>query len=330
VATKPRNIIPATALALSFGAIAIAWCGAAEAKTGLVPVVAEGELGLKMAQKVERAAIKALMRNGVNPPRPAALLPHLDLASPTDPPTTAQCVAAGEALNLDIVVVIRVRPWADAVETEMRVVVVETRKEYLYAVHEDAAYMPREVGELVADVFGNIRAWNADLIDVEHAQGRDEDKLYGRYLGDAGPQASTFAQYAYDRAERGRNVSLGLGIAIPTILAAATVWFGIATRGVWENRIADPGDSEYGVIIWFADMAIIAARVIVVLVLVVGAAATAVSVAISTLMYKRHEKEMNRLSTLVSGASAEPPPVSWNVAPYLSPEGGGLALDLQF
>jgi hypothetical protein len=325
-----RTTVPATALALSFGAIAIAWSGVAEAKTGLAPVVAEGDLGLKMAQKVERQAFKALVRNGVNPPKPATLLPYFGLGSPTDPPTTAQCVAAGEALGLDIVVVIRVRPWADAVESEMRVVVVETGKEYLYAVHEDAAYMPREVGALVADVFGNIRAWNADLIDVERALGRDEDKLYGRYLGEAGPQASTFAQYAYDRAEQRRNVSLGLGIALPIVLASATVWFGIASRGVWENRIADPGDSEYGVIIWFADMAIIAARVVVVLVLVVGAAATAVSVAISTLMYKRHEKEMNRLRPLLSGASAETPPISWNVAPYVSPEGGGLALDLRF
>jgi hypothetical protein len=311
-------------------AISIAWCGAAEARTGLAPVVADGELGLKMAQKIERVAFKALVRNGVNPPRPTTLLPYLDLASPTDPPTTAQCVAAGEALNLDIVVVIRVRPSGDAMESEMRVVVVETRKEYLYAVHEDAAYMPREVGELVAAVLGNIRAWDADLIDVEHALGRDEDKLYGRYLADAGPQASTFAQYAYDRAEQRRNVSLGLGIAIPIVLASATVWFGIATRGIWKDKISDTGDSEYSVLIWFADMAIIAARVVVVLVLFIGAAATAASAAISAVLYKKHEKEMNRLRPLLSGASAEPPPISWNVAPYVSPEGGGLALDLRF
>jgi len=305
-------------------AIASSWCGASAARTGLAPVVAEGGFGLKMAQKVERAALRALTIQGVNPPKPATLAPHLGLASSTDPPSTAQCVAAGEALGLDVVVVIRVRQSAagDA-ESELRVVVVETGKEYLYHVRSPASLAPSEVRALVYDVFGPIRIWEGDLIDVEHALGRDMDRLYARFMA-RGRQTGSFAEYMYNRAERRKHVSLALAITLPTLIAGATVAFGVGTRGIWIDEESDNVDDCFTCGI--GDILIVVARVAVVLGIVIGTGGAIASGVGGHLAYSDRKKEMTRLRPLL----AEPPPVSWHVAPYASPEGGGLALDLRF
>ena len=319
----PKQVL----LAFCAFAIAVVLCGAAEARTGLVPVVVEGGLGLELGEDVQHTALRTLAKHGVNPPEPWALLPHLGLANPTDPPTTAQCIAAGGALGLDVVAIIRVRPSAAGMEAEMRVVVVETRKEYRYSTTSDIRHALRAVHDLVTLVFEDLRAWDTDLLDVEHALGRDRDRLYVRYLASDG-QAGSFAGYMYDRAERRKHLSLALAITVPTLIAGATVAFGVGTRGIWINEESDNEDDCFTCGI--GDILIGVARVAVVLGIAIGTAGAILSGVGAGFSHFMRKKEMERLRPLLSGARADPPPVSWQIAPYASPEGGGLALDLRF
>ena len=80
---------------------AVSWCGVADARIGLAPVVAEGNAPPYLARDVEKTAYHLLTRQGKNPPSPGELLSALGLPAPTDIPTTEQCVAAGAALGLD-------------------------------------------------------------------------------------------------------------------------------------------------------------------------------------------------------------------------------------
>jgi hypothetical protein len=331
VATKPGNIFPATALACGAVAIAVAWCGAAEAKTGLAPVVAEGGLGLKVARKAERAALKILAKHGVNSPAPATIEAKLGLAGPTDPPTTAQCVAAGRALGLDVIVALRLRPTGDLVEVEVRVVVVDSGTEHVYTANDDAAHVPRAVQNLVLAVFDDVRTWDTELVDVERALGRDEDKPYARWLADDDSEKGTFARYMHDRAARRRNASVVVGIALPILVASATVWFGYATRGIWRDLQHNEEDDD-GVCIacGLGDILLGVARVGVVIGYVAGIALTLVSAAVPIAIYGHRTREMARLRPLLTDEAAEPPAIVWSFAPYASPEGAGLALDLRF
>jgi hypothetical protein len=128
-------------------------------------------------------------------------------------------------------------------------------------------------------------------------------------------------------------VSAGFGVALPVLLAGATVWFGVGTRGIWDDPHENDGDEDDEVGVCFicgiGDILIGFARVMVVVGYVAGAALTVVSVAVPILIYQSRKREMSRLHPLLKG-EPEDEPISWHLAPWASPHGGGLALDLRF
>jgi hypothetical protein len=313
-------------------AVVMAWCGLAEARVGLARVVCEGSPpSRKLAQRVEDAAMQALSLHGATPPPPAEFMPSLHLAQPTDSPTAAQCVSAGRMLHLDAVVVILISRETRMVESEVRIVVTGTGEEYLYAVRETTARTPRRVGALLDDIFGDVRAWDDDLARVERALGKDEDRLFARYARSEDAGRKPFPRYAYDRAERRRNLSLGLGLAFSAVIATGTALLGVGTRGIWDDPASGDDDStDVCIACGIGEIIVYAARVLVVCGLVIGFAGTALTAIAASVLYKRRENEMRRLEPLVAGARAAPAAVSWHLAPYPSPTGGGISLLADF
>jgi len=301
-----------------------------------------------LARAVEQAVLRDLRLRGVNPPAPRAVISQLVLSSPNEVPSTAQCVEAGKRLGLDLLLLIRIRNLEAGTRllTELRVVDVATGVErgyqrltlFSYAQPIDRRQLATDAESLVAAALADFPPPEQDLADVERALGIDADKLYRRYDLRTDSLASSFAQYLYNRAERRRNVSMGLGVAIPILLGSATVWFGIATRGIWDDGDHDSDDSDdsgdeeaYSLSTGFGTMMMELARFLVVAVLVVGSAATIAIATVASVVYRKREKELERLRPLLSaGSLAKPPPVSWLIAPYAAPGGGGLALELRF
>lgn len=319
-------------LPLLAAAIALAWCGAAEAKTGLAPVVVEGTTDSRIPRRIENAALEVLRAHGPNPPPPQEIAQALGLADPADAPTAAQCAAAGAQLGLDVIAVVRVRLDGDAAAVELRVVTVADGKERAYSLISDARHAAKDAAALVGEVFAEVREWDSGLVDVEHALGGDLDREYADYTADGG--GGSFASYLYDRAARRRGGMIAVGVVIPTILVSATIALGVGTRSVWEDPYTSSDAEEDSgmpcIACGLGEVMLVAARVMVVLGIVVGTGGAILAAVGAGFGYKKQDRRMGALEPLLSRDGDGELPVSWRLAPWGSPEGGGLALDLRF
>jgi len=330
---------PAIALSCCIAGIVSAFSCAVEARTGLAPVVADATLGVGYARAVEQAIRNDLRLRGVDTPAPKTILPHLGLASPTDAPTTAQCVAAGKKMGLDLLLLIRIRNVhaGTRLMTELRAVVVETGEEYRFDRQTLLSYAERapkrlvvsDVRSLVSGVMAEVRAWEPDLIDVERAFKRDYDEEYLEYqTSNTSPELS-FADTLYLRADKRMRDGKIVAIVVPAILAAATTVALTAGFKPWtwddhDDEQCDPACLSVGL----GRMMITAGFV---LVAVVGYGATIATLALALRAYTRGKREVGALRPLVPVPPVRPEPeFELAFAPYAAPGGGGLALDLRF
>ena len=318
-------------LPLLSAAIALAWCGAAEAKTGLARVVVLGTTDVRIPRRIEGAVLDVLNKNGSNPKSPAYVAAALGLKRPTDRPTVAQCVAAGTKLGLDVIAVIRVRLEGRAASVELRVVTVADGGERSYTVLAYARNPAKGAADLVAAAFADIREWDTDLVDAEHALGRDLDEKHAEYAVSPRKPPVSFAEHMYLDAETRARHGKAAAIVVPTLFAlttAALVYALIARP--WEPDERPDGEAS--------DMPNMAAGFGTIFITALVGAATAVSVAgmilgltLGLRARYRAQEEMARLRHLVPNPPEAPrPDLELALAPMLSPEGGGLALDLRF
>jgi len=219
-------------------AAALAWCGVAAAKTGLAPVVVEGTTDSRIAQRIENAVLRALARNGPNPPRPLEVAAALGLPSPADRPTVEQCVAAGKKLGLDVIAVIRVHLHEGTASVELRVVTVADGEERRYLAAADPRSVARGAVNLVAVAFAELRGWDTDHVDVEHALRRDLDAEHAEYAAAAYEPPLTFAEHLYLEAEKRERNGKAAAIIVPTIFTLTTA----ALVYAWIARPWEPDE----------------------------------------------------------------------------------------
>jgi hypothetical protein len=316
----PGRNPPGSALIACLAALAVLGGAAtAEARTGLAPVTIESGLDRGLAPRVERAAVAALARTGIDPPPTRVLGRRLGPTNPGETVSTERYVAAGRDLGLDVIAALAVRrAGSDSVEVEIRVVVVETGDEHSYLVTAGATTIAAEVGRFLKRLFASVRAWEGDLVAVELAVDRSRDSSYRRFLRERGQEDTSFAAWAHGEAERRRTASLVLGISIPVVLAGATVGLGVSTRDIWEEEEVPLGGLMFTSVTY--------ARGWTALGLVIGTAGTIAAPLIAVWRYRAHEEDMHRLRPLLQDGAASPSPVSWSLAPSVLPGGAGLEL----
>jgi len=324
--------------AFCFLAVAIAWCGAAEAKTGLAPVVVDASLGVVYSRAVGSAIRDALRLNGVDPPPSGKISARLGPSFPKKAPSTAQCVAAGKDLGLDLLLLIRIRNLDSGtrLQTELRAVVVETGEDRRY---EQQTLIPdterRPVRLVVAaaksllqEVVEEVRAQEPDLAGVEQALHRDCDEDYAEYRIAGAAKEIAFADHMYLEADKRMRDGKVVAIAIPTVLIAITTTVLLAGFKPWtwddEEDGSDPNGMGSGFIELFRNFGFV-------LVAIVGYGASIATLIGGIHMYSEGKEDVGRLRPLVPiPPKRAEPEVELAFAPYASPSGGGLALDLRF
>jgi hypothetical protein len=335
-----RNVVPQAALALIFGALAFAWSGAAEAKTGLAPVVVDGSLDPRLARDVERAILRDLRMRGADPPDPMKVLPLLALASPKEIPATPLCVAAGKKLGLDLLLLIRIRNLhaGTRLQTELRAVVVETGEERVfsgltllpYSEPSPRALVVSGARDLVAGALGEFGSPEEDLIEVERALLRNCDEAYAEYRASGVISKYSFADYMYLKADKRMRGGRMIAIVVPAILAAGTTTILLAGFKPWtwddhDGEQCDPNCMATGFGELFLTIGFMA-------VTIVGYGATFATLALSLRAYSKGKRDLGLLRPLVPNPPKREKPEMELVAfaPWASPQGGGLALDLRF
>jgi hypothetical protein len=321
-------------------AIVVACAASAQAKTGLAPVVVDADLGKGVAQLVQRAALEAIARNGVNPPRTTAVGARLGLARATDPPTTAQCVAAGNALGLDVVLVLRVRErqGRTLLQTELRVVDVAAGEERRY---ERVTPTPQpgrgarrlavaDARAVLAELFAEPGPWDRGLVDVERALGRDCDAEHAGYLSSGEAAGRSFADHMLIAAEKRKRGGAVVTAVVPALIAGLTTAALLVIVKPWESNDHEKDDNDADVCLGCGFGEMFRSFGIAVLALV-GYGATIGALIGGIRVYAKGRDDSDRLRPLVS-TRLEPrrsaPELA--LAPYAGPGGGGLALRLRF
>jgi hypothetical protein len=327
----------AIALAACVVAIAAAWCGAAAARIGLAPVVADTGVHRSVAPSVERAIMDYLRLRGINPPSTSVVGARLALTAATEKPTTAECVDAGKKIGIDLLLLIRVR----AVDAEglqgiaLRVVDVDAGSERGYErryLRSDPRQSPRSLSiagaqDLVAAALADFPAREQKLAAVEAALKRDCDEEYAAFLG-AGAHERPFADQMYLDADNRRVQGIVMGIAIPITLVAITTTVLLAAFRPWTWN--DHQDTGAGVCVTCgigeagrdAGFAIVA---------IVGYGLTFATLAGGLHMYSEGKSDLERLRPLVPNPpKRERVEMELSMAPWGSPTAAGLAMDLRF
>lgn len=327
-----RHSVSIYTVAACIGLLAVMSALPVEARIGVAPVVAQDVSIAKLEVAVTRDVVSQLRLAGVDPPRPEVVASQLDGAGE---PTVAQCVAAGKALGLDVLVWIqiqRIAPQSDHLVATLHVVVVTNGAEAVHEVDASRSELRGAVRGLVQQVLAPLRVGSDTAVaDAEQALGRNCDKEFAVYRESNAAATLTFPEYLYAKADRRMRTGRVAGIIVPVALAGLTTGILLGVFKPWEwndNEQDSDGDSTNCVSCGFGelfrDFAFVA-------VAVVGYGAALTALMLSLRAYVRGKRDLAALRHLVTGEPtlpAEERPFEISLLPRTG--GAGLSARLRF
>lgn len=318
MATNPRNAIPEIAAACCL-VVALAWCGAAEAKIGFLVEDVRRKPDPALVAEVEARIQKELYRQGGRPPSPEELRARLPEKAHGSALTTAEAAAAGRVLGLDVVIVVRIREknWSHDPGAELRFLLASSGEEKLYRSIEPTPNLPGEAQRVVARNYRTIITWDRELVEVNNAIDHDCRSPYASFLKDHPEGGTRFASYMYDQSVKQTKVGFGALVPIGAVTGAATaILTYLLVNPTWEDPPCEDCliNTTTGVLLaaFFCGLGSI------------GALSTGMIV--GTI----HLKRVRRLRPLLDASPPAGESLALRLAPYAAPGGGGLALDLRF
>jgi hypothetical protein len=301
----------------------------AAAKIAIAPVVVEGGQQYHLKRKIETVLVFETRLHGVDPVLPRNVRASFVGWNDAVRGSTKWWSDAARRMGVDGLLVVRAQRRGEAIVIEARMIEAGSAEERRVTVETNRYDLVQDVKRVVVAALGPARADERELIDVEHALGRNCDEEYRDYMAQESGRLKSFAWYMNGLARDKRRSGVALAAIAPPLIAGSAAAIAIFGFRPWEWQECDPDDDDHNFCGWgdqYSKMGFY-------LVVAAGSAGTILTFTFGLLRAKRGSDEMDRLRSLLGKdyETAASGPVL-GIAPLFSARGvpAGLALTGRF
>jgi hypothetical protein len=300
-------ILRVTCALVAFSSVLVAG-RAADARVGVAPVVLSGEQDEELRRRVERILVRETDRLGHPVTRPADIEPQLEDFDRTHAMKTGEWVAIAHFLDLDAVVITRMKLAEGKVTLVLRVVFPDGLRDLSETAHESPPNAPYRARELLESMVGE-----AEPVD-DPANGQ---QLVGENVREE-HEADIMNEIRRQERRRKRGVIVA-GVVAPLVLAVGVGLGSFMFYRADELEKEQQADEDFHGPSYMSESSLVFVGGIFV-VGITGLASLATLI-IGSVLIRRADRELRKLKPQLRDFGQKGDRVSMSVAPIIGPDG---------